>query len=57
MSSGKRSNYKVVCHWYQNKASEMHQIKIIMNYPKKIIKMSHTSHVMESPFSDFLKGF
>jgi len=33
--------YEQVSHWYQNKISEMHQTKLILNYLHKIIKMSY----------------
>jgi len=40
----KTSNYEVVNHWYQNKNSEMHQIKIILNYLQK--NCQNVTHVM-----------
>ena len=43
----KPSNYEVVCHWYQNKIPEMHQIKFISDLTKNCQNITHSR--MESP--------
>ena len=39
---------QVVCQWYQTEVSEMHYMKIIMNYLLKIVKC-HTCYIWNCP--------